>query len=117
MSIKFYMDHNIPRSITMGLRLCGVDVITAYEDHTSNLPDTELLDKAGALQRVLFTQDDDLLLEAAERQRLGRFFNVVIYAHQLRILIGACVKDLESTSKAGEPENIENKVIFLPLIK
>ena len=30
MPIKLYMDHHVPRAITTGLRLRGVDVITAY---------------------------------------------------------------------------------------
>ena len=31
MSLAFYMDHHVPRAITVGLRLRGVDVLTAYE--------------------------------------------------------------------------------------
>ncbi|MEE8291380.1 MAG: hypothetical protein V3R80_07875, partial [Candidatus Tectomicrobia bacterium] len=37
MPIAFYMDHHIPRAITVGLRLRGVDVITAYEDASHEL--------------------------------------------------------------------------------
>ena len=59
------MDHHVPRAITTGLRLRGVDVLTAYEDGASELPDPALLDRASELGRVLFTQDDDLLAEAA----------------------------------------------------
>jgi predicted nuclease of predicted toxin-antitoxin system len=69
MAIAFYVDHHVPRAITVGLRLRGVDVLTAYEDGASELDDPELLDRAGELERVLFTQDDDLLAEAARRQR------------------------------------------------
>jgi hypothetical protein len=39
MSIAFYMDHHVPRAITVGLRLRGVDVLTAYEDGQSELAD------------------------------------------------------------------------------
>ena len=35
MPITFYMDHHVPRAITLGLRLREADVITAYEDGTS----------------------------------------------------------------------------------
>jgi len=51
------MDHNVPRAITNGLKLKGVDLITAYEDGSSQLDDTELLDRASKLERVLFTRD------------------------------------------------------------
>jgi predicted nuclease of predicted toxin-antitoxin system len=93
----------------------GVDAITAYEDDASRLTDSELLDRASRLQRVLFTQDDDLLSEAAKRQRDGIPFNGVIYAHQLRVSIGTCVEDLEFIAKAGEPEDLIGRVEFLPL--
>lgn len=65
MAIALYMDQHVPRAITVGLRLRGVDVLTAYEDGASELDDLELLDRAAELGRVLFTQDDDLLAEAA----------------------------------------------------
>lgn len=65
MAVALYMDQHIPRAITVGLRLRGADVLTAYEDGASELDDSALLDRAGESGRVLFTQDDDLLVEAA----------------------------------------------------
>jgi len=115
MAIAFYMDHHVPRVITIGLRLRGVDVITAYEDGASRLDDPLLLDRAGELGRVLFTQDDDLLAEATRRQREGIPFGGVIYVHQLHVSIGTCVRDLEIIAKAGEPEDLSNHIRFLPL--
>ena len=109
------MDHHVPRAITIGLRLRGIDVITAFEDGTGEMIDSELLDRAGEMGRVLFTQDDDLLAEAAERQRASLLFNGIIYAHQLRTSIGTCVNDLELIAKSAEPEDLLNTVIFLPL--
>jgi hypothetical protein len=37
------------------------------------------------------------------------------YAHLLRVSIGRCVHDLEIIAKAGEPEDLLNRVQFLPL--
>ena len=113
--ISLYMDQNIPRAITVGMRLRGVDVITAFEDNASEMKDSELLNRASELGRVLFTQDDDLLAEAAKRQKNGILFQGLIYAHQLHISIGACVNDLEIIVKAAEPAELANTVIFLPL--
>jgi len=74
MPITFYMDHHVPRAITLGLRLREADVITAYEDGTSELDDTGLLDRAGELGRVLFTRDDDLSLRRqVDKERAFRF--------------------------------------------
>ncbi len=109
------MDHHVPRAITNGLRLRGVDVLTAYEDGTSELHDPELVDRATELERVLFTQDDDLLTEATQRQRQGQPFSGVIYAHQLRVSIGDCVRDLEVVVQAGDPEDMAGQILFLPL--
>jgi predicted nuclease of predicted toxin-antitoxin system len=109
------MDQHVPRAITIGLRLRGIDVITAFEDDAAEMTDSELLDRAGEIGRVLFTQDDDLLAEAAGRQKKEMLFYGVIYAHQLRISIGACVNDLELIAKAADPDELINTVIFLPL--
>jgi len=57
------MDVHVPRAITEGLRLRSIDVLTAHEDGARRLTDAELLDRAGALGRVLFTRDADLLAE------------------------------------------------------
>ena len=46
MPISFYMDHHIPKAITVGLRLRGVDVITAHEDGADQLSDDLLLKRA-----------------------------------------------------------------------
>ena len=93
----------------------SVDVLTAQEDGSDRLADDQLLDRATRLGRVLFTFDDDLLAEATKRQREGKSFSGVIYAHPLKISIGKCVHDLELLAKAGEPEDLENQVVFLPL--
>lgn len=82
------MDHHVPRAITNGLRLRGVDVITAAEDGAGELGDPALLERATDLDRVLFTQDDDLLTEATNRQRQGQTFTGVIYAHHICASIG-----------------------------
>lgn len=115
MAIALYMDHHVPRAITVGLRLRGVDVMTAYEDGADEKDDPQVLERANELERVLFTQDDDFLAEATRRQKSGIFFRGVIYAHQLRISVGRCIHDLEIIAKAGEPEALHNQVQFLPL--
>jgi predicted nuclease of predicted toxin-antitoxin system len=115
MPIALYMDVHIPHSITLGLRLKAADVLTAQEDGTAIFSDSELLDRATELGRVLFTFDDDLLTEAAQRQKKNKRFQGVIYAHPLRITIGQCLQDLELICKLSELEEVENRVEFLPL--
>jgi hypothetical protein len=59
--------------------------------------------------------DRDFLREGVERQRTGRFFAGIIYAHQIEVTIGQCLHDLDVIAKAGEPEDVENRVTYLPL--
>jgi uncharacterized protein with PIN domain len=109
------MDVHVPSAITNGLRLRGVDVLTSQEDRTRERSDPELLDRATELNRLLFTRDEDLLRECAERQARGEAFAGVAYAHQLRVSIGQCVQDLEVIALAGDAEDFANRVEYLPL--
>jgi uncharacterized protein with PIN domain len=109
------MDVHVPAAITDGLRLRGVDVLTAQEDGARKFLDADLLDRATALGRILFTRDKGLLREAAQRQRRGEAFAGVVYAHQLRVTIGRCINDLEIIAQAGEPEDFAGRVEYLPL--
>jgi uncharacterized protein with PIN domain len=114
-TVALYMDVHVHRAITNGLRIRGVDVLTAQQDGFRQASDTRLLDRATELGRVLVSQDDDLLAEAKQRQVEGVGFAGVIYAHQMRITIGQCVHDLELIAKLAEPEELANRVEYLPL--
>ncbi len=76
MPIRLYMDMHIPRAITLGLRMRGVDVLTAQEDNAATYPDPQLLNRATQLQRTLVSFDRDFLKEASFRQKSNNFFLV-----------------------------------------
>ena len=99
----------------MGCGSGGVDVLTAQEDGTAEMKDPELLNRAGVLGRVMFTQDQDFLREAHRRQSAGESFCGVVYSHQLHSTVGQCVNGLELSAKIYEPEDIANSVEYLPL--
>ena len=61
----------MPVSIANGLRIRGIDVLTAYEDGRHELDDPALLDRAVELNRVMFSRDDDLVIETASRLAMG----------------------------------------------
>ncbi|PYT05847.1 MAG: hypothetical protein DMF60_10705 [Acidobacteria bacterium] len=115
MSIGLYMDQHVPKAITDGLRLRGVDCLTALEDASATMDDPDLLDRATALGRPLVTSDKDLLVEANRRRTEGINFAGVIYVHSLRVSVRGCIDDLEIITKAGESEELANRVQFLPL--
>ena len=98
-----------------GLRRRGVNVLTAQQDGMYELPDGLLLDRAAALNRLLFTQDEDFLAEANRRQTQNQYFIGVIYIHQRETRIGKCVEDLEAIAFASDLEEYANQVKYLPL--
>jgi predicted nuclease of predicted toxin-antitoxin system len=113
--VRLYLDENVRGAITRALRQRDVDILTVQEEHRMGTPDPEVLDRATELGRVLFTLDDDLLAEATQRQRTGVAFAGVIFAHQLRVPIGQVVEQLELIALAGDPQEFENRVQYLPL--
>ena len=115
MSVGIYTDVHIPYQITIGLRLRGVEVITAQDDRAGELPDPELLDRATSLGCILFTHDKDLLREADERQQSGKTFAGIVYAPQMGVTFSQCINDLEIIAKCTDPSDWINKLDYLPL--
>ena len=109
------MDVHVPRQMTRALRKLGVEATTAQEDGTARWNDSDLIDRATGLDRVLISQDEDMLVEAARRQSQGVVFTGVIYAPQLALTIGKFIGDLELLAKAGAPADFTNAVQYLPL--
>lgn len=114
MAVGIYMDVHIPRAITNGLRLRGVNVLTSQEDGTATLNDAELLDRASELGMFLYTHDDDLLAEANERLISGSHFTGVVFSHLFRSPIGRCIDDLELIAKLIERDDLRNHIEFIP---
>ena len=113
--LQLYMDVHVKAAITAGLRRRGIDVVTAQEDGGAYLEDVALLDRATVLQRVLFSQDDDLLAMARECQAKGEFFAGLIYGHQLAATVGKYVLDLEVVCQVLDPEEMATRIEYLPL--
>jgi hypothetical protein len=109
------MDVHVPRPVTRGLRRREVNVLTAQEDGTAQWEDSDLLNRATALDRVLVSQDEDLLIEAARRQKADVPFSGVIFAPQQVLAIGQLVEELELLAIAGIAADFANRVHYLPL--
>lgn len=113
--IRLYMDENVHGAIAREVRKRGVDVLTVREDGFGGRDDPDVMDRATSLGRVLFSQDEDLLAEATHRQRSGIAFTGVVFAAQVEVTIGQCVRDLELIALAGKPEELSDRVHYLPL--
>jgi hypothetical protein len=109
------MDHHVPAAITDGLRRRDVDVITAYEDGTAEFEDPQLLERATQRGRALFSQDKDFLVLTHHWLQTGREFSGLVYAHQLDVTIGQAIRDLTLIAEALGPEDMRNRIEFLPL--
>jgi len=114
MSVALYRDVHVHQAITDALRRRGVDVVTAIEDGTAELPDDALLARASALGRVVFTQDIRFQALAQDWQRQGLSFSGLLFGHQLQGTIGQYVRDLELIAQASEPDEWAGVVERLP---
>ncbi len=93
----------------------GINVLTAQEDGMEEADDPELLDRATSLQRVLFSQDQDLLVETSRRLSNGIHFSGLIFLRQHRISAGQTIADLELICNASDPADLANWIEYLPL--
>jgi len=109
------MDVNVPLAVTTALRLRSIDILTAQEDGAAQLDDERLLRRATKLDRILVSQDEDLLREGARQLREGGNFSGVVYAHQLRVTIGQMVEDLELIATATSKEEWYGRIEYLPI--
>lgn len=114
MSIRLYFDHNVNRAVVQGLRLRGLDVLTAFEDGAHQLSDPELLDRATALGRVLVSSDVDLVVEARRRQRAGVAFAGVLFMPRA-MAVGVCLEQLQLVTEAASAQDLVDSLVFLPL--
>lgn len=115
MSLALYMDHNVIRQITEGCRARGLDVLTAREDGFDNRPDDQVLARATALQRVVFTHDTDFIAMTGAWLAAGRPFPGVVYGAQQVVAVGRAIQDLELICHVLSVEEMANQLLRLPL--
>ena len=59
--VRFFFDQHIYGAVATGLRLHGIDVLTAHEAGRCGVPDPDQLQFATAEQRVMVSFDTDFL--------------------------------------------------------
>jgi|ERR1043165_2795412 hypothetical protein len=114
MSVPLLMDHHVKAAITSGLRKRGVDVVTCAEIGMAQADDEPILEHATQIGRAIFTLDEDFLALAREWRVQGREFAGVIFAQQMGITIGQAIRDVELIAKVLDPDDMKNRVEFLP---
>lgn len=107
--LRYYFDEHIKGPIARGLRLRGIDVLTAQE---AELADQELSDPyqlrhAASLNRVLVSEDRDFVaLAYSHTPHAG------IILLQRRLGIGQCIEYLELMTQITEPDEIRDQLIY-----
>ncbi len=97
MAVAVYMDVHVPLAIVEQLRRRGVDALTAIEDGFDRKLDDEVLERAGHLGHVVFTQDIRFKALAEDRQRQGQSFAGLLFGERsattevVQLLGNACL--------------------------
>ncbi|HVX85021.1 MAG TPA: DUF5615 family PIN-like protein [Phycisphaerae bacterium] len=109
------MDHHVHAAIVQALVRAGIDVLTAQDDGFAAASDESVFSRATALNRVLFTRDEDYFAIAADRIRRGIPFVSIVYAHQKSATIGQCIEGLQYIALSAAPSDLNSVVWRLPL--
>ena len=106
--IRFHLDENIPKAVAEGLRLRGRDVTTTNDAGLIGASDLEQLAFADKNGRVIVSQDDDLLILAAN----GSSHSGIVFWTAKRAL-GQLIKDLDALCYESTAQEMVGKIRFL----
>ena len=106
--IRYNADEQVAKAVVTGLRLRGVDVLTASEAGLRSGGDEEHLAFALVQRRGIFSQDDDFLRLAAQ----GRSHAGIVYAPQ-QTSIGHIIRGLMIIHHVLSSEEMLGTIEFL----
>ena len=113
MGVALYMDVHVPHAITEQLRLRGVDVLAATEEGTNRLSDDWKRRRPCPASCLLTTIAFRAMAE--QWQREGRSFAGLAFGSAEGASIGQYIRDLEIIAKVSEPQEWQNKIMYLPI--
>jgi predicted nuclease of predicted toxin-antitoxin system len=108
-AIRFHLDENAPVAVALGLRQRGIDVTTSQEVGLLGASDQEPLAYATGEGRIIFTQDSDFLIIAAQVTAHPG----IIYARNNSRSIGQIVQALELIHGVLTVEEMRGHIEFL----
>jgi hypothetical protein len=115
--IRLLADENFNGRILRALKrqVPDLDLVRVQDTRLSGADDPALLQFAADEKRVLLTHDQETLVgHAWQRVRSGMEMPGVVVAQTDRP-IGQVIADLELLLLAGQPEDVEQRILFLPL--
>ncbi len=110
--LSAYADENIKQGVIDGLRLRGMDLVTAEERSQRATDDEILLVTAAAEGRLFLTNDADLLRIHSEWAAAGRHHAGIVYWEQ-NLPIGEAIRRTLRYAREMTPENSRDSVKYL----
>jgi hypothetical protein len=111
--IRFYADENVDERIVLGLRLRGVDVLTAHAATMIGRSDEDQLSKSTFEGRVLITSDQDFLRLDRQWSVEGKTHSGIIFYSQYHTNVGTCIWGIKLIADLLAPEEMMNHVEFI----
>ncbi len=109
--IKFYFDESVELAVSEQMAAHGFDVVSAHSLDKLGDTDTNHLQQATEMERVLCTYDVDFLMLASEiTDHAG-----IVFASQQKASIGGWVKELRILHARLSAENAAGQVVFLSM--
>ena len=113
--LRLYLDEDAMRkSLVLGLRARGIDVLTANEADMVNRPDEDHLTTATGLDRVLYSYNTaDYCVIHGHWMARGQSHSGIIVAPQQRYSTGDEIRRLLHLCHANTPSRMKNSIEFL----
>lgn len=107
--IRYFFDQHMPSAVANGLRLRGVDVLTAQDAGRCGMDDPDQLQFSTGEQRVIVTHGPDFLALAAS----GVQYAGIAWCHATKYSIGELIQMLELLHCVVERDDMKNQVEYL----
>ncbi|HJZ92769.1 MAG TPA: DUF5615 family PIN-like protein [Gemmataceae bacterium] len=108
-TIRFHLDEHVAHAVADGLRRLGIDVTTTSNAGLLGADDDAQIAYGVSESRVIFTEDDDFLVLAAQ----GVVHAGLAYCHQNTRSIGYVIRALELVWEIYEPAEMFNRIEFI----
>ena len=113
MSIALFFDENVNGILAQALRQRHVDVLTVQWDGMASKPDPTVFARSVELNRVLVSNDQDMLTIAGDCMDRNVPFPGLLFLNTARLR--EHMDSLEYIARTGAPEDFANCIWFLPL--
>ena len=109
MTLRYHLDENMPRAVAIGISQRGIDVTTTADADLLGASDGEQLAHALSENRVIVSEDDDLLALHSQ----GVAHAGIAFVPPRRRSVGQVILKLVDLSRERTPEGMHGRVEFV----